>query len=207
MRLAERILAIWDGGLSCLGVDPRVRDAFLFAQWRLGRMGRVRAAAADRAGAAGRAAAELERADRLDAANPAGQRVQAHNDWMRRQRGEGLTPREGLRLALARADFRLARRYAQPLLNADPADPQANFAMGMSHFVEKHYAQAERHLKRMLERAPREAAAWNNLAAVYLRTGRLEEAAEHVARARELAPDEPEVRTLQRKIEAARGAR
>ena len=59
-----------------------------------------------------------------------------------------MTPREGLQFALVRADFPLARRYAEPILDADPEDVDANFGMGMSYLMEEQYGRAEEYLKR-----------------------------------------------------------
>ena len=56
-------------------------------------------------------------------------------DWVGQQKGMRLTPREGLRIGLERADFRLARTFAQQVLLSDPENTRANFAMGMGYFV------------------------------------------------------------------------
>ena len=92
------------------------------------------------------------------------------------QRGARLTLREGLKIGLDRADFRLARTYAQQVLASDPQDSAANFAIGMGYFVEEQYARAEEYLKRCLEKNPGEAAALNNLAIALMRQGKYDEA-------------------------------
>ncbi|MBR1589257.1 MAG: tetratricopeptide repeat protein, partial [Kiritimatiellae bacterium] len=112
-----------------------------------------------------------------------------------------LTPREGLVIGLARADFALAGRYAAPILAADPDDPRANFAMGMMYYTGGHYARAEKHLLRCLVRRPDDAAVLNNLALAQLNAGRLAEAETNAARAMARLPDSPEIRKTMRRIE------
>ena len=117
---------------------------------------------------------------------------------------KAVTPREGLQLALVRADFALARRYAEPILEAVPEDPNANFAMGMSYYVQKQYARSEEFLKRCLVKNAKEPAVWNNLAMIMLKTGRIDEAEQHAKKALELIPDSAEVKDTLKQIREAR---
>ena len=168
------------------------------------RMCRMRANDAD--GRRDSATSEIENAlaDRLDKFNPEWQRVQEKMDWIGRQDGMRLTPREGLKLGLDRADFRLARSYARRVVASDADDVQANFALGMGYFIEKQYGRAEMHLKKCLIRAPDEPAVLNNLAIVQLRLGRYADAEANALKALEKYPDSSEIKTTLRHIRSAR---
>jgi Flp pilus assembly protein TadD len=116
-----------------------------------------------------------------------------------------LTPQEGLKLGLERADFKLATAYARHILNLDPDDVKANFAMGMSLFLAREYGRAEKHLRKCLDRAPREPAVLNNLAIVQLRLGRYAEAETNAVKALEILPESTEIKTTLRHIRSAAG--
>jgi hypothetical protein len=191
--LAERILRLYDRGNPVDSGYPELNRMFLFGQWRLSRMCRLR-----------QDAMEHSLADRLDGKNPEWQKVQEKMDWIGRQEGMRLTPREGLKLGLERADFRLARSYARKILASDADDVQANFALGMGFFTEKQYERAELHLKKCLLRAPREPAVLNNLAIVQLRLGRYDEAETNALSALGRLPDSSEIKTTLRHIRSAR---
>ena len=201
--LAGRILRLYEEADPMEAGYPELNRFFLFGQWRLSRMCRMRANAAD--GRNDSKASELENslADRLDKCNPEWQKVQDRMDWIGKQHGMRLTPREGLKLGLERADFRLARSYARKVLVADENDVQANFALGMGYFTEKQYGRAEVHLKKCLRKAPNEPAVLNNLAIVQLRLGRYAEAETNAVRALERFPVSSEIKTTLRHIRAA----
>ncbi|MBQ6903283.1 MAG: hypothetical protein IJQ26_02075, partial [Lachnospiraceae bacterium] len=132
LDLADRILKLYENA-DPMGVCNRdIVSMFMFLQWRIARMCRMRADAADKAGDTALAMEESEVADSLDAKNAAYSRIRKAMDWVGQQKGMRLTPREGLRIGLERADFRLARTFAQQILASDPYDTRANFAMGMS---------------------------------------------------------------------------
>ena len=115
-------------------------------------------------------------------------------EWVAHQKGVRLTPREGLRVGLDRADFRLARTFAQQVLASDPYDTRANFAMGMGYFTEELYGRAEYYLKRCLVRKPDEPAVLNNLAIVQFRLGRVEEAETTAVKALKRYPKSIEIK-------------
>lgn len=142
-------------------------------------------------------------ADRLDRFNPEWQKVQERMDWIGQRGGMRLTPKEGLKLGLAKADFKLARSYARKVVVTDEDDVHANFALGMSYFTEKQYGRAEMHLKKCLIRAPDEPAVLNNLAIVQLRIGRYAEAEANAMKALKHFPDSSEIKTTLRHIRAA----
>ncbi len=201
--LAERMLAIYaDGGPSKLA-GRWVNDLFLFMQWRLARLARVRAELADAAGDVAAALAELRYADTLDDKNESLKRILAGMTRSKEHTMRQMTPREGLRYALVRADFMLARSYAEPILDADPDDIDANFGMGMSYLVQDQYNRAEEFLKKCAARNPKEPAFWNNIAVAQMKLGRFAEARENAKKALELIPDSAPVKSTLDEIDAA----
>lgn len=206
-RMADRIGALQDSGVWRHAKNALLKDRFLFAQFRLAVMARLRAVRLDAEKDLEASAAELARADRLNAGNSSLAKIQRKVDWVRRQSGEMLTPREGLEVALKRADFAMARRYAMPVLREDPDEPNANFAMGMSLYCEEQFFKAEEFLKRVLKKRANESAVYNNLALVCLKTGRLEEAQKNVKRALELKPDSPEIQETRQQVQKTADAK
>ena len=196
--LARRVLALYEEEAPMAVRDRTLRSCFLFAQWRLGRMCRMRADALDRAKRTDEAMTETELADRLDLKNEALAQLRRQMDWVGMQKGARLTLREGLKLGLDRADFRLARTYAQQVLVSDPENSAANFAIGMGYFVEEQFGRAEVYLKRSLASRPDEPAALNNLAIAQMKLGRLDEAETNAAKALKVLPKSKEIqKTLQ----------
>ena len=201
--LSDRIVSIHERGVWRHAKDAYVKDRFLFAQFRLAVMSRLRAINLDAAKKVKESIEEISYSDRLNANNPSLLRILRKMDWVRRQSGEALTPREGVEVALRRADFVMARRYALPVLKEDPDEPNANFAVGMSYYVEEQFAKAEEYLTKVLKRKPNEGAVYNNIALIQLRTGRLEEARANVTKALKLFPDSPEIKDTARQVEKA----
>ena len=183
---------------------PQVRKLFSFGQWRLARMCRLRANGYSLGKDEKSAERELDLADRLDAANPEWADVRDRMLFDHWRGGVQLLPREGLKLALKRADFLMARTFAERILAGDPDDVQANFAMGMGCLIEKKYLRAGKYLEKCLARRPDEPAILNNLAVVELRLGRLDRAEEYALRALKLYPDSMEIKTTLRHIRSAR---
>ena len=203
-KLADRILAFYVAGGLPKSAGKRINELFLFVQWRIARLARMRAERADRAGQTDVAMKDVKLSDDLDHNNASLKRILTSMEEVRSRTLKAVTPREGLQLALVRADFALARRYAEPILEAIPDDPNANFAMGMSYYVQKQYARAEEYLKRCLLKHPKEPAVWNNLAMVMLYTQRYDEAEEHAKKALELIPESAEVKDTLKQIRDAR---
>lgn len=202
-RLADRIVALHEDGVWRHAKNLSIKDLVLFAQFRLAVLSRLRAINLDAEGKTKESLEEIACSDRLNAHNPSLQRILRKMAWVKRQSGESLTPREGLEVALKRADFVMARRYAMPMLRENPDEPQANFAIGMSYYVEEQFAKAEEFLKRVLKTCANEAAVYNNLALICLKTKRLEEAEKNVKKALELCPDSPEVRDTEKQVKQA----
>lgn len=205
--LADAIVTLHDSGVWRHAKDRLLKDRLLFAQFRLAVISRLRAINLDTAKRVKESIEEIRYSDRLNACNPSLARIVRRMDWIRRQNGDELTPREGLAVAMKRLDFNMARRYAQPILREDPEEPNANFAVGMGFYAEEQYAKAEEYLKRVLKRNPKEPAVYNNLALVCLKTDRLEEAEQYVLKALELKPDQPEIKDTQAQIRKKRDER
>ena len=183
---------------------PELNRLFVFGQWRLARMCRMRANAADRMKDFKLSEEESALADKLDKCNPEWRKVEEKTRWIGLQSSSQLTPREGLKLGLDRADFRMASSYAKRILDTDPNDMNANFALGMKYFTEKLYEKSEIHLKKCLVRAPDEPAVLNNLAVVQLRLGKLDEAETNAVRALKRFPSSSEIKTTLRHVKEAR---
>ena len=114
-----------------------------------------------------------------------------------------MTPQEGLKLGLSRADFALARVFALRVLDVSPDDPAANFALGMDFFVQKQYARAQAYLERCRVRRPDDPAVLNNLAQCHLRQGDPEGALPYADRAQEILPNSPEIKRTMERVKAA----
>ena len=205
-KLSERLLLFYAEGLPPAIAGPRVNDLFLFMQWRLARLARLRAERYDHAGKTDRSLEEIRISDTLDEKNASLKRIREGMAHLRELTMRQMTPREGLQFALVRADFALARKYAEPILDADPDDPNANFGMGMSYFMQEQFGRAEEYLKRCLKKNSKEPAVWNNIAVLQLRTGRLDEAMKNAQKALSLIPDSAEVKDTIRQIEKAKEA-
>jgi tetratricopeptide (TPR) repeat protein len=201
--LAERILALHAESKPLKAGYPELNRLFLFSQWRLSRMCRMRANEADERKDSAASEKEHALADRLDRFNPEWQKVQEKMDWIGQRGGMRLTPKEGLKFGLEKADFKLARSYARKIVVNDENDVHANFALGMSYFTEKQYGRAEMHLKKCLIRAPDEPAVLNNLAIVQLRIGRYAEAEANAMKALKHFPGSSEIKTTLRHIRSA----
>jgi tetratricopeptide (TPR) repeat protein len=183
---------------------PQLRQLFSHCQWRLSRMCRMRANEAEVRKDTQASRLENDLADKLDESNEQWREVREKMNWVARQGGVRLSPREGLKLGLERADFRMAGAFAERVLKVDADDMQANFAMGMNFMTSRKYRLAEKHLKKCLLRSPNEPAVLNNLAVAQLRLKRYEEARTNALRALELYPDSPEIKETLRHINAAK---
>lgn len=181
--LSERILAV-SSKLGGETPSPALASAFSAVSWRLSRFARLRN--------------DEQLADRLDSSNTALKRLLSMIEYERQRTFMQLTPREGLQLALKRADFVEARRFAAAVLRSDEDDTEANFGMGMSYLKENLTKDAEFYLRRCLKRRPDEPAVLNNLSIICRKARRYDEAVELAQHALRMLPDSPEVkRTLE----------
>ncbi|MGN0847627.1 MAG: tetratricopeptide repeat protein [Kiritimatiellia bacterium] len=203
-QLADRILDLYVAGGLERASGRTIRELFLFVQWRIARLARMRAERADRAGDVKLAMRDVKLSDQLDGVNESLQRILASAEKAKATTLKQVTPREGLQLALTRADFVLARRYGEVILEADPDDPNANFGVGMSYYSQGQWTRAEEYLRRCLTRKPKEPAVWNNLAMICLHENRFDEAERHARKALEIIPESAEVKDTLKRIADAR---
>lgn len=198
-EIAKRILALYESGNPDGIPDRMLRDAFLFAQWRLAVLARHRANAYDERKDTALAMEDTHLAEELDRRNGALDRIRATMAWASRKKLERMTPQEGLRMGLSQANFALARVFALRVLDISPDDPAANFAVGMDYFVQKQYTRAQAYLERCRKLRPDDPAVLNNIAQCRLRLGDPAGALPYAERAKEILPDSPEItRTLER---------
>lgn len=174
--LAEKILDVYANGRPDACSDNAVSMAFRQVQWWVSRFCHFRSDAFSMAKDVGAGVEEHLLAYELDRQNPFYNKLRRQSDWVAQQKGARLTSREGLRISLVRADFAMARLFAEPILRANPTDPLANFAVGMAYFMEEQYSRAEVFLQRVLEQRPDDIAVLNNLAVVQLRLDRFDAA-------------------------------
>lgn len=176
---AGRIEAL-SAAADAADVLPSVRKLFFTTSWRLSRFARYRK--------------EVALANRLDSGNTALKQMLRDFEYARMQVFLQMTPKEGLELALRRADFQDAARYAAAVLKIDENNPHGNFGMGMYFLMANRYKDAEPYLRRVLEQRPNEPAALNNLSIICRKTRRYDEAVELAKRALEILPDSDEVK-------------
>lgn len=206
-ELSERILKIHGqrGGIKGC-TEPSVKRAFTDVQWRLARMCKYRSEADDLRGKADTALAEIKLAQRLNDRNESFKEMLKAIDQRNESMLQKMTPREGLQLALVRADFTMGRVYAETIIEVEPENPDANFALGMFYLKERQFTRAETFLKRCLIRRPDEPAVYNNLAMIQIETGRFDAAEANLKKALALVPESAAVLDTKKALEAARAA-
>ncbi len=177
-KLSKRILDITEKAESA-DCTRDLSSALSAVSWRLARFARLRN--------------DEELANTLDLSNSALKKMLSIIEYERLRTFMQLTPREGLQLALKRADFTEARRYSAAVLRYDEDDPEANFGMGMSSLQLRRYEDAERYMKRVLKRRPDEPAALNNLSIIARKLKHYDEAISYAQKAIKLLPDSKEV--------------
>lgn len=177
--LADRILALAPK-METADPSPSLANAVSAVSWRLSRFARMRE--------------DAELANDLDASNTALKKMLSVIEQERQRTFLQMTPREGLQIALKRANFAEARRYAAAVLRANEDDAEANFAMGMGALTGNRYAEAERYLSRCLKARPNEPAVLNNLSIICRKLRRYKEAEDYARRALKILPDSPEVK-------------
>lgn len=187
-KIARRIITVMKENEG-LAISPALRDALQSVSWRISRFARMRD--------------DEELAKELDEWNEAVKHMMRLVDYERTRTFMQMTPYEGLRLALRRADFAEARRYGAIVLQMDPEDPEANFGTGMAYLMEEKLKEAEMYLERTLVKRPDEPAVLNNLSIIYRKTNRLEKALEYVKKAHELLPANDEISRTLRDTERA----
>lgn len=106
-----------------------------------------------------------------------------------------LTPKEALDVALKRADFQLARKYANQVLISFPEDPAAHFGLAMAAVQEQDYTVAARHFEVFRLLRPNEPAMLNNLALCYMKMKRYSDALACAEKAAQLQPSIDRIQT------------
>ena len=206
--LGWRIVSICRENALTGRVEPALLEAFRFVQWRVSlacrqRLGNPKTPVKE-------LTADTTLSDELDRLNPSMGAIRRAHGWQVEYHGALLLPREGVRIAMAKADFKLAGYYAEQVLKASPDDAEANFALGMSHYLNRQFARAIPNLKRVLEVQGENPGVLNNLAMAYVRLERWDEAAEMARRAVRAAPNDAAIRkTAERilgKVRARQGA-
>lgn len=195
--LGERVLEAYDLGDPDGIFNRDIRRLFRYAQWRVSYLCRIRCDSAH-----GDVWGDVERKDEslmeeLDKKNAELESIRKRVSWMAEHHGAVLLPREGLKIGLERADFRMAKTFAETVIRSDPEDPHANFAIGMFYLLNEQYARAEPYFLTALKRHKEDPAVLNNLSVVALRMGRKADALAYAERAYKAAPDSKSIaRTL-----------
>ena len=177
--LAKRILDLAPAAEDA-DPSPALADAYAAVNWRLSRFARLRD--------------DRELADGLDQCNSVLRQMITLVEQERTRTFMQMTPLEGLQIALRRANFAEARRYATVVLASDEDHAAANFAMGMNELQRGRLADAERYLARCLIRRPKDPAVLNNLSIICRKQGKYKEALDYAQRAIALLPDAPEAK-------------
>ncbi len=181
-EIANRMIALGPK-IDSARPSKALMDAFTAVGWRISRFSRL--------------SGDDALADALDDSNSIIKNILSQVEYERRRAFMMLSPAEGLQLALRRADFSEARKFASVILKLDEDNPEANFAMGMWCAQDGELDAAERYLRRCLIRRPDEPVVLNNLSIVCRKLKRYDEALELAERSLRLLPESQEVkRTL-----------
>ena len=189
--IAERRSAV---GSLFGGTDDAVATKFDALLWRVARIAGERAERRVAERAVDLAEQERQTMRKLDGLNAS---LRAQGEAVERMLPTEklvFTSREALEVALKRADFELARRYAGEILAGAPDDPAANFALGMANLEAEEYFRAAVCFEKALVKNPNEPAALNNLAIAYMKLGKGEKALGFAERAARIRPTSAEIR-------------
>ena len=178
-EISKRILAL-SPSLDYADPTPAMASAFSAVSWRLSRFARYRS--------------DEKLANDLDLTNRALKRMLSAIEYERMRTFMQLTPKEGLQIALKRANFAEATRYASAVLSYDEDDPEANFGLGMAALIGNRFKDAEHYLTRCLKRRPDEPAVLNNLSIICRKQYKYKEAEEYARHAIKVLPNSPEVK-------------
>ncbi len=203
--LAKRVLDVYKmSSTISKSVGHKIKELFLFTQWRISRIARMRAEVLDRQGQTQLALNDTTLSKELDDNNESFRQILKGMERVRQLTLKQMTPREGLQLALARADFAMARHYAEAIIEVDPENADANFGMGMSYFMQEQWSRAEVYLRRCLIRNPKEPAIYNNLAILQMKMKRFDAAERNAKKALSLIPNSAEVKDTLQQIQKAK---
>jgi tetratricopeptide (TPR) repeat protein len=203
VNIGERIIELSQRAESFDFLPLNLRLKFAFVQWRISRLARMRATSFDIARDNKNAEKYNLLADKLDEVNEEFQRLKGKSELSSPHTDVVLTPEEGLSIGLSRADFAFARKYALQVLNSEPENTRANFAVAMDYFVKHQYSRAEKHFLVCLKMSPNQAAVLNNLAITQYRLGKFDEAEKNAVKACEYVPNSFEAKETLRQIRKA----
>ncbi len=192
--LAERVLAVYNEGGPTKSAGRKINSLFRIVQWHIARLATMRAEREDHAGLKDLALRDKALADELDLKNVSLQELREGLKKTERLTVLAITPHRGLLMALDQADFTQARQYAELILKSEPDNFNANFAMGMSYYVQKQWTRAEEYFRRYLTKKDVEPAVFNNLAIICMETDRYDEALMFAEKALKLLPGSGEVK-------------
>ncbi len=188
-ELSDRILELREKHDLKTVLNPTLYSMVSYVQFRLSRMALVRAYEGHQDRDIVKAGLARQLSDRLDAANPEFKRIQELVRHFERESAMRLTPREGLKVGFYLRDLRYARVYAQQVLEFDPLDFRANYAVGMSALAENDLPRAKDHLTACLHVRPEDPVVCNNIAVVLLRMDCLDDAEHYALKSLKLQPD------------------
>lgn len=198
---SRRVLAVaTEMGKTVYAADRLVGEKLDCMLWRLARLADQRVVASIRRNDLAGAEPHRALAKQLDDANRSYRILSAKLERLKASEGIVLTPREGLEVSLKRADFELARQYAQMVRRRDPMDVNANFALGMWSLENQAYQRAVEYLEFVRLKRPREGVVLNNLALAYLKADNTKMAMELICEAKAVSPDSEEVKRNWREI-------
>ena len=202
-KLAARIVDIQKRGVVDPLTDEEMKRKFLAAQWRIARIGRMRAEQERQQGMLEQARRSLAIAEELDECNSSLRELKDSMAAAREKAESKMPARERMMTALRRADFEKACNDAKIVLESNADDPDANFAMGMWHFQHDRWSEAEKYLVRCKDGKPGEPAIWNNLAMLYMKMGKFEMAMKNARKAQSLNPASANIKDTLKQIEKA----
>lgn len=206
-ELSRRLIALADARYSSGdlfgSLDRTVRTRFDALLWRAARLASERYVQFTKANLINDAQKERELAARLDELNHT---LKLQGEFIERMlptENLVLTPKEALDVALKRADFQLARKYANQVLVSLPDDHGAHFALAMAALQGNDFTLAARHFEVVRTLRPDEPATLNNLSLCYLKLKRYDDAVRCAERAAEL---QPEMERIQKNLQELRKA-
>ncbi len=202
-KLAERILDLQKRNVVDSLNDEEMKSKFLFVQWRIARIARMRAEQEQQQGLTERARRSLAIAEKLDECNSSLRKLKDSMAAAREKAESKMTPRERMMVALRSADFEKAHDDAKTVLGTNPKDVTANFAMGMWHYKHERWNEAEKCLLCCKDGKPRDPVIWNNLAVIYMKMGKLDAALLHARKALALNPNSENIKDTLKQIEKA----
>lgn len=193
--LSDRILAGCYDRAYARCREKRLRESFDMIKWRIGRMLELRALECERQGENDKARLLRNKSNLLDRRNRSLAELRGFMNLVWNQDNMQLTPREALKIALDRANFRAARPHAEAVISSDPDDARANFALGMYHYVARNFERADLYLSTAHKVRPADPAIINNLAIVRMYLNKLESAEQLALEALKIKPEAKEVQS------------